>query len=84
MGHTSGWLARAVIVQASILAVLGFLPGLGVAHWLHALARNATNLPMAIGLDRGLLVLGLTLGMCWVSALIAMRKLGSADPAEIF
>jgi hypothetical protein len=31
-----------------------------------------------------LLVLGLTLGMCVTSAAIAMRKVRSADPAEIF
>ena len=29
-------------------------------------------------------VLGLTLVMCWVSALIAMRKLRAADPADVF
>ena len=84
MGYTTGWLARAVLAQASVLAALGFLPGLAVAWRLHALAHEATNLPMRIGLDRGLLVLGLTLGMCWCSALIAMRKLGTADPADVF
>ena len=31
--------------QAAILAVLGFLPGLGVAWWLYGKAAAATNLP---------------------------------------
>jgi putative ABC transport system permease protein len=84
MGYTNGWLAATVLAQATVLGVFGFVPGLAVAWRLHALAHEATNLPMAIGLDRGLLVFGLTLAMCWVSALIAMRKLGTADPAEVF
>ena len=32
----------------------------------------------------GLLVLGLTVVMCTVSGAIALRKIRSADPAEIF
>jgi putative ABC transport system permease protein len=84
MGYPNGWLARTVLAQASVLAALGFVPGLAVAWWLHALAHEATNLPMAIGLDRGLLVLGLTSVMCWMSALIAMRTLAAADPADVF
>jgi hypothetical protein len=29
-------------------------------------------------------VLGMTLVMCWASAMIAMRKLRAADPADVF
>ncbi len=84
MGYTTGWLARTVLAQASVLALLGFVPGLATAWRLHVLAHEATNLPMKIGVDRGLLVLGLTLAMCWLSALIALRKLRRADPADVF
>jgi len=84
MGYTSVWLARTVLTQASVLALLGFLPGLLVAWRLHALAHGATNLPMGIGLDRAVLVLVLTLGMCWLSALIALRRLRTADPVDVF
>jgi putative ABC transport system permease protein len=34
--------------------------------------------------ERAVQVLALTIGMCAVSALLAMRKLRSADPAEVF
>lgn len=84
MGYTTGWLARTVLTQASALALLGFLPGLAAAWRLHVLAREATNLPIEIGVDRALLVLVLTVGMCWLSALIALRKLRRADPADVF
>jgi putative ABC transport system permease protein len=39
---------------------------------------------MGIEPARAVMVLGLTLLMCWLSGLIAMRKLWAADPADIF
>jgi putative ABC transport system permease protein len=39
---------------------------------------------MRIEPDRALEVLVLTLVMCWGSALIAVRKLRAADPADVF
>ena len=41
-------------------------------------------LPMNLTPGTGALVLVLTIGMCVTSAAIAMRKVRSADPAEIF
>ena len=84
MGHTNRWLSRVVIMQATILALAGFLPGIVVAWRLHELTRAATRLPMGIEPARAVMVLGLTLLMCWLSGLIAMRKLWAADPADIF
>jgi hypothetical protein len=41
-------------------------------------------LPMALVTGRVLEALGLTLVMCWGSALIAIRKLRAAQPADVF
>ncbi len=84
MGRTNLYLSGVVVVEATVLALSGFLPALGIAWWLYALTQSATRLPMAIRVDRALLVLGLTMLMCWLSGLIAMRKLRTADPAEVF
>jgi putative ABC transport system permease protein len=46
--------------------------------------RSATGLPVAMTIDRALLVFVLILVMCMVSAGLAMRRLADADPAEIF
>jgi putative ABC transport system permease protein len=84
MGYTNRYLAAVVLMEALLLGVIGFVPGLGVCWWLYGVTRTATMLPMQITVARGLLVLGLTVVMCWVSGSIAMRKLRSADPAEVF
>ena len=84
VGHTDLYLAGVVVSQAVMLAVLGFLPGVGVAHRLYRVTEDATQLPMHLTPQSGLLVLGLTVLMCSMAGMLALRKVRSADPAEIF
>ena len=71
-------------IHSLILAVGGYLPGLALCRWLYGVTQSATMLPMRLSAQRAAVVLGLTVLMCWVSGLIAIRKLRAADPAEIF
>ncbi len=84
MGYTNGYLSQLVIQEALILSVLGYLPGLALALWLYQSAGAATNLPISMTLDRGLLVLILTVAMCCVSGMLALRRVRLADPADAF
>jgi putative ABC transport system permease protein len=84
MGYTGRYLVAVVLMEALILAIAGFLPGTAVSAWAYQLTAAQTNLPMRLTSVTSGLVFGLTCIMCWTSALIAVRKLSSADPAEIF
>jgi len=84
MGYTNRALSRLVLEEAAILATLGFAPGLLVALLLYRVTAEATRLPLAMTPERALAVLFLTLAMCGIAALVALRKVRSADPAEIF
>ena len=84
IGYPNGYLFAVVLIEALVLAVVGYIPGLAVCAELYRLAASATRLPMAITPGRSLQVLGLTIGMCGTSAAIALRKIRSADPAEVF
>jgi len=84
MGYTNGYLAWVVLQEAAILAVLGFIPGLLVSLFLYDTAGEATELPLEMSLEVAAMVLLLTVSMCAVSGVIALRKIRSADPAEIF
>jgi len=84
MGYSNGFLARVVIQQAVILAALGFLPGIAMSLVLYRVSGEATRLPLEMTTARALFVLGLTITMCTVSAMMALRKVRSADPAEVF
>jgi putative ABC transport system permease protein len=84
MGYSNTFLSGVVIQQAVILAVLGFMPGAAMSVLLYRVSGEATRLPLAMTLERALAVLGLTIAMCTLAALMALRKVRSADPAEVF
>ena len=84
IGYRDGRLFRIVLGQAAILSVLGFFPGMGLSQAVYVIAGNATLLPLRMNTERCLVVYLLTLIMCLMSGATAMRKLKSADPAEIF
>ena len=84
MGYRNSFLLGIVFEEAIILAICGFIPGLGISVLLYNRARMATALPIYITLVRAVGVFLLTLIMCAVSGAIATRKLQSADPADIF
>ncbi len=84
MGYRNSYLLGIVFEEAVILSVLGFLPGLGVALGAYQLTAVATALPIAMSINRAIIVLLLTFVMCGVSGAIATRRLQSADPADIF
>ena len=84
MGYGDRFIIFIVLEEAMILAVLGFIPGLGLALAQYALIQNVAALPIAMTFARFSFVFFLTLVMCGVSGMIAIRKVQSADPADIF
>ncbi|NJL78632.1 MAG: ABC transporter [Richelia sp. RM2_1_2] len=84
MGFKHKYLLKVVFQQAFLLAVLGYIPGLIVAFGLYDIAKDATKLPVIMTLDKGILVLVSVTLMCLISGFLAVQKLQSADPADIF
>lgn len=84
MGYTDRHLFGVVIRQALYLCILGFIPGWCIASIMGALVEKHTLLPAGITLERSLTVLTLAVLMCTGSASLSLRKLRSADPADIF
>ncbi len=84
MGYSNRFVSGVVIQQAVILALLGYLPGLAISVWLYKNAAEATQLPIVMTPERGVTVLLLTILMCMISGLIALRKVRSLDPADVF
>ena len=84
IGYSNLFVVGIVLQQAVILAVLGFVPGVAVANWLYGNAAEATSLPIYLTTDRAATVFIMTLAMCALSGLLAVRKVSRLDPAEIF
>ena len=58
--------------------------GVAISFVLYRISGEATRLPLEMTTETALFVFGLTVVMCTLSALMALRKVRSADPAEIF
>ena len=84
MGYKLTSLLGVVAREGFLLAVLGYLPAYGAGLVLYGVIKGATKLPVQMDPGRALVVFTMILVMCMGSAALAMRRLGDADPAEIF
>ena len=84
MGYRLTSLLGVVAREGLLLATFGYLPAYAAGQGLYLVVRNATQLPVTMDTTRALTVFIMILVMCMGSALLAMRKLADADPAEIF
>ena len=84
MGYTDRDLAGIVVMLASILSTVSFVPAAVLAIINYRIVRVATQLPIEMTLTRLFGVLAVAWGMSVVSALLALRILRRADPAELF
>ncbi len=84
MGYTDRSLLIVLLQESLILAAFGFLPGFLVSIGLYQITFAATLLPVVMKTERAITVLILTIVMCSASGAIAMQKLRSADPADVF
>jgi putative ABC transport system permease protein len=84
LGYPNRFISGIVIQQAVILGVLGYIPGVLAVTWLYGKAAAATSLPLYVTSDRAITVFIMTLTMCAISALLALRKVRRLDPADVF
>jgi putative ABC transport system permease protein len=84
MGYRRSYLSRVIMQQTLFLALLGYAAGLVVSIGLYEATRRTALLPIHMNLGRVVLVLVLAVAMCSVSGLLCLRKVHSADPADLF
>jgi len=84
MGYPTSYFLRLIVVEAVLLSLVGFVPGLLISTGLYSALAGATGLLLRMTLESIALVLALTIAMCIASGLLAVRKLLAADPANLF
>jgi putative ABC transport system permease protein len=84
MGYSDRYLLGVLIQESIILAILGYIPGFLISLGLYELAAAVILMPIGMKIERAIFVLILTFVMCSISGAIAMQKLRSADPADVF
>jgi putative ABC transport system permease protein len=84
IGYGDGFLFSIVLKEALLLSVLGYIPGFVFSEVLYVVTSQATGLTITMTLSRAVMVFVFTIVMCCGSGALAMRRIRSADPAEVF
>jgi putative ABC transport system permease protein len=84
MGYQNSYLVRVVIEQAALSGLAGYVPAWLLCLVVYRAIGALALLPLHMTWQLTLLSLGLTLAMCIISALLAIRRVITADPAEVF
>ena len=84
MGYKDRDLSLVVLQECLILGVMGFIPGYLISHVIYYLMATYVELRVSMNTGIALQVFTLNILMCIISGAIAMRKLRTADPADIF
>jgi putative ABC transport system permease protein len=84
MGYSDKTLLGIVLHEGILLAVLGFIPGFSFSIGMYSLLETLTRMPLGMEAGVAMRVFVMTVFMCLISAAIAIRKLQSADPADVF
>jgi len=84
MGYSNFYLFGLILQESLLLSLCGFLPALFICKILYHLSESATGLLMDLSGDRILQLFFLTISMCVISGTLSLRKVQTADPAEIF
>ncbi|MEA5476712.1 ABC transporter permease DevC [Pseudanabaena galeata UHCC 0370] len=84
MGYSNFYLFSLILQESLLLSLCGFVPALLICAILYNLTQSATGLLMELNSDRVLQLLFLTIAMCVISGTLSLRKVQTADPAEIF
>jgi putative ABC transport system permease protein len=73
-----------VIIEGFIYALIGYVPAYLGGLLLYYVLREGAMVPVWMTIDRAMLVLVLTLVMCAAASVLALRKVRTADPADLF
>ncbi len=84
MGYPTFYLLRVVLEQAALNGFAGWLPAWLLGFVLYRAISEVALLPLRMSLGISLVSFGLTIGMCLISAVIAVQRVIAADPAEVF
>lgn len=84
MGYGTGYLVGVVFQQAAFSAVAAYVPAWLLCLVVYRVIGELALLPLQMTLRQTLISFALTLGMCLVSAALAIRRAAAVDPAEVF
>ena len=84
LGSKNSYLVGLVTRKAVLLAIGGFIVGLVLSGTIYDTLQTLSGIKMSLTFDRALMILGLSIIMCVLSGVLAVRRALNLDPAELF
>ncbi|MBF0587711.1 MAG: FtsX-like permease family protein [Magnetococcales bacterium] len=84
MGFKNSAMIRIILEQSLLLSILGFLPGLMASLLIYQHLASATQLLMHLTTLRVAFLFILTVVMCLLAGMLAIREVLKLDPADLF
>ncbi|WP_231603224.1 FtsX-like permease family protein [Neorhodopirellula pilleata] len=84
MGYSDGYLVKTLLSQSTLLALVAFPPSVVAAMGLYYVTSIVSSIPIRMTSTWIVVVFSLSLGMCNIAGVIALRKLLKAEPANLF
>jgi putative ABC transport system permease protein len=84
MGASDGLLYQVIAMQALLMCVIGFLPGIVLALWVGSYAMAHRGILILLAPSTIGLVFVVTLAMCVAAAVFAMQRVTRVDPFVVF
>lgn len=84
MGFSERYIFMLVIRQSLLISLCGFVLGTLFSAVLYSVVQSITGIVMFLTPVRIAVILVLTVVMCTIAGLIAVRKVTKSDPAEVF
>jgi putative ABC transport system permease protein len=83
LGSSSRYIHKVILTQAGVSAIFGYALGMCLSMVVVAFSGD-TALPILITPQLAALLFGLTIGMCFLSAISSIFKVTKIDPAIVF
>ena len=84
MGYRPWRLKSILLEEGFLLILMGYLPAFSAALYLYGIIKEELHLPIEMTALRTVAVLALSLSLCAISGFLAIGKVETADPAELF
>ena len=84
MGYSDHHLVGIVVVLATIMVMISYVPALVTSILIYVVIRRITSLPAEMTIPRLIGVLSIAWAMSVASALLSLRAMRRADPADLF
>jgi putative ABC transport system permease protein len=84
LGYSDRYIQLVVVIEAWVLSIFGFVPAIVIGWGMLESLRLLSGLPAGLSVQDAATIMLLSIAMCTLAGILALRKVRLVDPAELF